>query len=109
MMAPAPAKNPGSGQLRNPAGADTIRSEPESAPGPQTSGAAKKSGCSATLQKSGCDKICFGSGSRANFDTDLDPGKNDSDPDPALTLIGYALGFLVHLLLKTILHHDALS
>ena len=29
--------------------------------------------------------------------------------DMALTLIGYALGFLVHLLLKTILHHDALS
>ena len=27
----------------------------------------------------------------------------------ALTLIGYALGFLVHLLLKTILHHDALT
>ena len=26
-----------------------------------------------------------------------------------LTLIGYALGFLVHLLLKTILHHDALA
>ena len=26
-----------------------------------------------------------------------------------LTLIGYALGFLVHLLLITILHHDALS
>ena len=31
----------------------------------------------------GCKKIRFGSGSRANFDTDLDQGKNDTDPDPA--------------------------
>ena len=32
----------------------------------------------------GCEKICYGSGSRANFDTDpdSDPGKNDTDPDP---------------------------
>ena len=34
--------------------------------------------------------------------------QNSRDTVP-LTLIGYALGFLVHLLLKTILHHDALS
>ena len=31
----------------------------------------------------GCEKIRYGSGSRVNFDTDLDPGKNDTDPDPA--------------------------
>ena len=33
----------------------------------------------------GCEKIHYGSESRsrANFDTDLDPGKNDTDPDPA--------------------------
>ena len=31
----------------------------------------------------GCEKIRYGSGSRANFDTDPDPGKNDTDPDPA--------------------------
>ena len=33
----------------------------------------------------GYEKICYGSGSRANFDTDpdSDPGKNDTDPDPA--------------------------
>ena len=33
----------------------------------------------------GCENICYGSGSRANFDTDpySDPGKNDTDPDPA--------------------------
>ena len=30
-----------------------------------------------------CEKIRYGSGSRANFDTDPDPGKNDTDPDPA--------------------------
>ena len=32
----------------------------------------------------GCDEICYGSGSRTNFDTDsdLDPGKHDTDPDP---------------------------
>ena len=30
----------------------------------------------------GCEKIRYGSGSRANFDTDPDPGKNDTDPDP---------------------------
>ena len=30
----------------------------------------------------GCEKIRHGSGSRANFDTDLNPGKNDTDPDP---------------------------
>ena len=33
----------------------------------------------------GCDKICYGSGSvsRVNFDTDPNPGKNNTDPDPA--------------------------
>ena len=31
---------------------------------------------------SGCEKIRYGSGSRTNFDTDPDPGKNDSGPDP---------------------------
>ena len=33
----------------------------------------------------GCEKIHYGSGSgsRANFDTDPDPGKNDMDPIPA--------------------------
>ena len=31
----------------------------------------------------GSEKICYGSGSRANFDTDLDSGKNDTDPEPA--------------------------
>ena len=31
----------------------------------------------------GCEKIRYGSGSRVNFDTDPDPGKNDMDPDPA--------------------------
>ena len=34
----------------------------------------------------GCEKVCYGSGSRANFKTDPDPepGKNDTgtDPDP---------------------------
>ena len=30
----------------------------------------------------GCEKICYGSGSRVNFDTDPDPRKNDTDPDP---------------------------
>ena len=30
----------------------------------------------------GCEKIRYGSGSRANFDTDPDPGKKDTDPDP---------------------------
>ena len=32
----------------------------------------------------GCEKIHYGSGSRVNFDmdTDLDPGKNNTDPDP---------------------------
>ena len=30
----------------------------------------------------GDEKIRYGSGSRANFDTDPDPGKNDTDPDP---------------------------
>ena len=30
----------------------------------------------------GCEKICYGSESRVNFDTDLDPGKNDTDTDP---------------------------
>ena len=34
------------------------------------------------------------------------PTKNNN---AYLTQIGYALGFLVYLLLKTILHHDALS
>ena len=31
-----------------------------------------------------CEKICYGSGSRTNFDTDsdLDPGKFVTDPDP---------------------------
>ena len=33
------------------AGADPIWLEPESAPGPRTSGAAQKSGCSATLRE----------------------------------------------------------
>ena len=27
----------------------------------------------------GAEKICYGSGSRPNFDTVLDPGKNDTD------------------------------
>ena len=33
----------------------------------------------------GREKICYGSGSRANFDTDQDPGKIESDTnlDPA--------------------------
>ena len=31
----------------------------------------------------GSEKICYGSGSRANFDTDPDSGKNDMDPEPA--------------------------
>ena len=31
----------------------------------------------------GCEKKFYGSGSRANCDTDPDPGKNDTDPDPA--------------------------
>ena len=31
----------------------------------------------------GCEKIRYGSGSRVNFDTDSDPGKNNTDPDPA--------------------------
>ena len=31
----------------------------------------------------GSEKICYGSGSRANFDTDPDSGKNDTDPEPA--------------------------
>ena len=31
----------------------------------------------------GCEKIRYGSGSRVNFDTDPDPGKNNTDPDPA--------------------------
>ena len=33
----------------------------------------------------GCEKICYGSGSgsRVNFDTDPDLGKNDTYPDPA--------------------------
>ena len=31
----------------------------------------------------GCEKIHYGSGSRANFHTDPDPGKNDTDTDPA--------------------------
>ena len=30
----------------------------------------------------GCEKILYGSGSRANFDADPDPGKNDTNPDP---------------------------
>ena len=30
----------------------------------------------------GCEKIRCGSGTRANFGTDPDPGKNDTDPDP---------------------------
>ena len=33
-------------------------------------------------QDPGYEKIRYGSGSRANFDTDLYPGKNDTDPDP---------------------------
>ena len=28
----------------------------------------------------GYEKICYGSGSGVNFDTDRDPGKNDTDP-----------------------------
>ena len=32
----------------------------------------------------GCEKISYGSGSRANFDTDPEPGKNDPDPDLAI-------------------------
>ena len=34
-------------------------------------------------QDPGCEKIRFGSqtGSRENYDTDPDPGKNDTDPD----------------------------
>ena len=35
-----------------------------------------------TYPDPGCEKICYGSGSRVNFDTDPDPGKNNSDPDP---------------------------
>ena len=31
----------------------------------------------------GCEKMYYGSGSRVNFDTDPDPGKNYTDPDPA--------------------------
>ena len=31
----------------------------------------------------GSEKICYRSGSRANFDTDPDSGKNDTDPEPA--------------------------
>ena len=33
----------------------------------------------------GGEKICSRSGSRVNFDTDpdLDPGKNNTDPDPS--------------------------
>ena len=31
----------------------------------------------------GCEKIRYGSRSRANCDTDPDPGKNDTDPDAA--------------------------
>ena len=33
----------------------------------------------------GCEKIHYGSESRVNFDTDPDPdpGKNNTDPDPA--------------------------
>ena len=31
----------------------------------------------------GCEKICYESGSRVNFDTDPNPGKNYTDPDPA--------------------------
>ena len=31
----------------------------------------------------GCEKIRYGSGSRVNFDTNPDPGKNNTDPDPA--------------------------
>ena len=31
----------------------------------------------------GCEEICYGSGSRVNFVTDPDPGKNNTDPDPA--------------------------
>ena len=33
----------------------------------------------------GYEKMCYGSGSRVNFDTDPDPdpGKNNTDPDPA--------------------------
>ena len=31
----------------------------------------------------GCAKIRHGSGSRANFEYGPDPGKNDTDPDPA--------------------------
>ena len=27
-----------------------------------------------------CEKICYGSGTRVNFDMDPDPGKNDTDP-----------------------------
>ena len=30
----------------------------------------------------GDEKTRYGSGSRANFDTDPDPGKNDTNPDP---------------------------
>ena len=31
----------------------------------------------------GCEKTRYGSGSRANFDTDPDPGNSYTDPDPA--------------------------
>ena len=30
----------------------------------------------------GYEKICYGSGSRTNFNTDPDSGKNDTDPNP---------------------------
>ena len=30
----------------------------------------------------GCEKIRYGSGSRVNFATDPNPGKNDTDPNP---------------------------
>ena len=32
----------------------------------------------------GCEKIRYGSGSKVNFDTDPDQGKNNTDPDPAI-------------------------
>ena len=31
----------------------------------------------------GSEKIRYGSGSRPNFDTDPDPGQNDTGPDPS--------------------------